>query len=151
MNLIDLRALDQFGNGTDSRVIAAIQQAIALKKTYNIRVINLSLGRGVYESYANDPICQAVESAWKNGIVVVVAAGNYGRISVNGSNGYGTVAAPGNDPFVITVGAMKSMGTLTRTDDQIASYSSKGPTMYDLVVKPDIVAPGNFVVSISDT
>jgi serine protease AprX len=72
---------------------------------------------------------------------------NYGRISVNGSNGYGTVAAPGTDPLVITVGAMKAMGSYSRTDDQIASYSSKGPTTYDHVVKPDVVAPGNLVVS----
>jgi serine protease AprX len=129
-------------------VIAAIQQAIALKSTYNIKVINLSLGRGISVGYAQDPLCQAVESAWNNGIVVVAAAGNFGRISVNGSNGYGTVAAPGNDPLVLTVGAMKSIGTYTRTDDQIASYSSKGPTTYDHVVKPDVVAPGNMVVSL---
>ena len=128
-------------------VIAAIQQAIALKNTYNIRVINLSLGRGIATNYAQDPLCQAVESAWNAGIVVVVAAGNFGRISVNGSNGYGTVAAPGNDPLVLTVGAMKAMGSYSRSDDQIASYSSKGPTTYDHVVKPDVVAPGNSVVS----
>jgi serine protease AprX len=58
------------------------------------------------------------------------------------------VAAPGNDPLVLTVGAMKSVGTYSRTDDQIASYSSKGPTTYDHVVKPDVVAPGNMVVSL---
>jgi len=147
-NLIDLRVLDANGAGSDSMVIAAIQQAIALKSTYNIQVINLSLGRGIAVGYAQDPLCQAVEQAWKAGIVVVVAAGNYGRLSVNGSNGYGTVAAPGNDPFVLTVGAMKTVGTYSRTDDQIASYSSKGPTTYDHVVKPDVVAPGNLVVSL---
>jgi len=148
VNLIDLRVLDANGAGSDSMVIAAIQQAIALKNTYNIQVINLSLGRGISVGYAQDPLCQAVETAWNSGIVVVVAAGNFGRISVNGSNGYGTVAAPGNDPLVLTVGAMKSMGTYSRTDDQIASYSSKGPTTYDHVVKPDVVAPGNMVVSL---
>jgi serine protease AprX len=105
VNLIDLRALDANGSGSDSTVIAAIQQAIALKNTYNIRVINLSLGRGIPVSYTQDPLCQAVEAAWKSGIVVVVAAGNYGRLSVNGSNGFGTVTAPGNDPLVLTVGA----------------------------------------------
>lgn len=47
-------------------------------------------GRGIFSSYAQDPLCQAVESAWRAGIVVVAAAGNLGRISVNGSNGYGT-------------------------------------------------------------
>ncbi len=76
VKLIDLRALDANGAGSDSTVIAAIQQAIALKNTYNIRVINLSLGRGIPVSYTQDPLCQAVEAAWKNGIVVVVAAGN---------------------------------------------------------------------------
>ena len=141
VNLLDLRVLDANGAASDSTVIAAIQQAIALKSAYNVRVINLSLGRPVFTPYASDPLCQAVESAWKNGIMVVVAAGNFGRVSLNGSNGYGTVAAPGNDPFVLTVGAMKTMQTYGRADDRIASYSSKGPTTYDHVVKPDIVAP----------
>jgi len=147
VNLVDLRALDKYGIGSDSTVIAAIQRAIALKSTYNIRVINLSLGRPVYTNYASDPLCQAVEQAWNAGITVVVAAGNYGRWSVNGSSGYGTVMAPGNDPFVITVGAMKTNKTPSRTDDTIASYSSKGPTTYDHVVKPDLVAPGNLIKS----
>ena len=149
VNLIDLRALDANGAGTDSTVIAAIQQAIALQNTYNIRVINLSLGRGIPVSYTQDPLCQAVEAAWNSGIVVVVAAGNYGRLSVNGSNGYGTVTAPGNDPFVLTVGATKSNGSTYSSAETIASYSSKGPTTYDHVVKPDIMAPGNGIVSLA--
>src|SRR5262249_56652426 len=66
-----------------------------------------------------------------------------------GTNGYATIKAPGNDPYIITVGAMKTMGTATRADDLIASYSSKGPTLYDHVVKPDLVAPGNRIVSVS--
>lgn len=144
-NIINLRALDANGVGTDSSVIAAIQAAIDLKSKYNIRVINLSLGRQVYESYTVDPLCQEVEAAWNAGIVVVVAAGNEGRNDT--ADGYGTVAAPGNDPYVITVGAMKTEGTPDRSDDEIASYSSKGPTAFDHIVKPDIVAPGNEVVS----
>ena len=146
-NIINLRVLDQNGAGTDSSVIAAIQTAISLKSTYNIRVINLSLGRQVYESYTLDPLCQAVEAAWNAGIVVVVAAGNQGRNDSAGTEGYGTIAVPGNDPYAITVGALKTAGTPTRSDDTIASYSSKGPTAYDYVVKPDIVAPGNQVIS----
>ncbi|HJT86462.1 MAG TPA: S8 family peptidase, partial [Bryobacteraceae bacterium] len=146
-DLINLRVLDNNGNGVDSNVIAAIQAAIQLKNTYNIRVINLSLGRPVYESYTQDPLCQAVEAAWKAGIVVVVAAGNDGRDNSAGTNGYGTITAPGNDPYVITVGAMKTMGTTSRGDDLIASYSSKGPTLLDHIVKPDLVAPGNRVIS----
>jgi len=146
-NIINLRVLDQNGVGTDSSVIAAIQTAISLKSTYNIRVINLSLGRQVYESYTLDPLCQAVEAAWNAGIVVLAAAGNQGRNYGAGTEGYGTIAAPGNDPYVITVGVMKTANTPTRIDDTIASYSSKGPTAYDYVLKPDIVAPGNQVVS----
>jgi serine protease AprX len=147
-SLINLRVLDQNGAGRDSAVIAAIEKAISLKSKYNIRVINLSLGRGVYESYKLDPLCQAVEAAWKAGIVVVVAAGNEGRNDSAHTDGYGTIAAPGNDPYAITVGAMKPMGTSTRADDLIASYSSKGPTLLDHVVKPDIVAPGNLTISV---
>src|ERR1700739_3726586 len=145
-NIVNLRVLDQNGAGTDSMVIAAINRAISLKSTYNIRVINLSMGRAVYESYKLDPLCQAVERAWQNGIVVVVAAGNNGRYQQ--TNGYATVTSPGNDPYVITVGAMKTMGTPTRNDDLIASYSSKGPTAIDHIVKPDVVAPGNLLVSL---
>ena len=147
-SLINLRVLDANGQGSDSSLISAIGEAIRLKKSYNIRVINLSLGRPVYESYKLDPVCQAVEAAWKAGIVVVAAAGNDGRDNSVGNAGYGTIESPGNDPYVITVGAMKAMDTYTRTDDLVASYSSKGPSAIDHVVKPDIMAPGNHVVSL---
>ncbi len=149
-NLIDLQVLDQNGQGSDSLVIEAIDRAIALQSQYNIRVINLSLGRPVYTSFTQDPLCQEVEKAWHAGIVVVVAAGNDGRDNSFGSNGYGTITAPGNDPRVLTVGAMKSMGTDFRLDDQIATYSSRGPSMVDHIVKPDLVAPGNIVASLAD-
>src|SRR6202035_5605359 len=115
--VINLRVLDQYGNGTDSAVISAIGRAIQLKTKYNIRIINLSLGRPVYESYKLDPLCQAVEQAWKAGIVVVVAAGNSGRDNSQNTSGYATITAPANDPYVITVGAMKTEGTTTRSDD----------------------------------
>jgi len=145
--IINLRVLDSNGLGTDSLVIAAIQQAIALQSTYNIRVINLSVGRGVYESYTLDPLCQAVESAWKAGIVVVVAAGNMGQYNGSGTNGYATIGAPGNDPYVITVGATNTHGTGSQSLQTMTSYSSKGPTSLDHIVKPDLVAPGNHVLS----
>src|SRR6266571_1032851 len=147
-NLINLRVLDQNGQGTDSGVISAIQVAINLQSKLHIRVMNLSLGRQVFESYKQDPLCQAVEAAWKAGIVVVAAAGNYGRDNSMGTGGYATITSPGNDPYVITVGAMKTAGSPLRSNSLITSYSSKGPTLLDHVVKPDIVAPGNRVVSL---
>jgi serine protease AprX len=148
VSLIDLQVLDQDGAGTDSFTIAGIEQAIALASKYNIRVINLSLGRPVFESYTQDPLCQAVEQAWKAGITVVVAAGNYGRANPTTTFGYGTITAPGNDPYVITVGAMNDMGTPILSDDVITTYSSKGPTLFDMIAKPDIVAPGNLIDSL---
>lgn len=148
VNLINLRVLDASGNSTDSAVIAAIQTAIQLQSTYNIRIINMSLGGGVYESYTLDPVCQAVEQAYQAGIVVVISAGNEGRNNSAGTNGYGTTTSPGNDPYAITVGAMNTMGTPDPTDDVPTSYSSKGPTQVDEVIKPDLVAPGNLIVSL---
>jgi serine protease AprX len=148
VKLVNFKVLDANGSGKDSYVIAALQRAIALKSTYNIRVVNLSVGRPVYESYAQDPLCQAVEAAWRAGLVVVVAAGNQGRNNDYGTNGYGMIAAPGNDPYAITVGAMNSMNTSLKEDDTIASYSSKGPSLVDHVIKPDLVAPGNRVASL---
>src|SRR5499427_7588448 len=148
VKILNFHALGQTGQGTDSSVINAINKAISLKNQYNIRVMNLSLGRPVYESYTLDPLCQAVEAAWKAGIVVVVAAGNDGRTNYSVLNGYGTITAPGNDPYVITVGAMNTKGTPDRSDDVMTSYSSKGPTAIDHIVKPDLVAPGNRVVSL---
>jgi serine protease AprX len=147
-NLIDFQVLDANGEGQDSTVIAAIEEAINLKSKYNIRVINLSLGRPVYESFAQDPLCQAAEQAWKAGIVVVVAAGNDGRDNSVDSAGYGTINAPGNDPYVLTVGAMNAKFTSFAGDDVITTYTSKGPTMVDHIVKPDLVAPGNHISSL---
>lgn len=147
-NIINLRALDSNGGGSDSTVIAAINRAIQLKSQYNIRVINLSLGRPVFESYTLDPLCQAVEQAWKAGIFVAVAAGNNGRDNTYGTLGYATINAPGNDPFVITVGATNTNGTPNRSDDLMTSFSSKGPSVVDHIVKPDVVAPGNNVTSL---
>jgi serine protease AprX len=155
-NLINARVLDENGQGSVSTVLAGLQWVIANKSAFNVRVINLSLGHPVGESYTTDPLCQAVEAAWKAGIVVVCAAGNDGRenaVSTNGASNegwgtaYGSIQSPANDPSVITVGATKSMDGV-RGDDCIATYSSRGPSRLDLVLKPDIIAPGNHVISL---
>ncbi|MCA2962277.1 MAG: S8 family serine peptidase [Acidobacteriaceae bacterium] len=90
------------------------------------------------ESYTKNSLCQTVEKAWQAGIVVVVAAGNLGRtntVTAKGKpvtiNGYSSIGSPGNDPFVITVGATRDMFTPTRNDDAMASCRSKGPTAID--------------------
>ena len=100
----------------------------------------------MFETYTLDPVDQAVEAAWQAGIVVVAAAGNSGRYGP--TNGFATIGVPANDPAVITVGATMTLGTSTRVDDKVASYSYKGPTAIDHIVKPDLVAPGNRMVSL---
>ena len=77
--LLNLRAMGPDGTGATSAVIAAIEWAIAHQAEYNVRVINLSLGHPVMEAAAEDPLCQAVQKAVDAGIVVVAAAGNFGK------------------------------------------------------------------------
>jgi serine protease AprX len=145
--VVDVRVLGRDGSGRTSDVIAGIDWVIANRSRYRIRVINLSLGRPVTEPCATDPLCRAVERAVRYGIVVVAAAGNYGR-TADGAPILGGITSPGNSPFAITVGALDTRGTWTRDDDVVAPYSSRGPTKFDFGVKPDVVAPGTRVVSL---
>ena len=141
--LISIRALQRDGNGFTSDIISGIDWTIRNRAAYNIRVLNLSLGHPVYESYTTDPLCRAVRAAYEAGIVVVVAAGNDGTFG----SGYGTITSPANEPSAMTVGAMDDSNTVTIGDDVLAWYSSKGPSLIDFVVKPDLVAPGTWIVS----
>src|SRR6185436_13193346 len=122
-----------------------IDWAVDHRRQYHIDVINLSLGAPVTQPYRDDPMCEAVERAVAAGIIVVAAAGNYG-IDKEGRNVFGGIATPGNDPSVITVGAVDTHDTAIRSDDTIAKFSARGPTRYDLVLKPDLVAPGTHVI-----
>ncbi len=145
VKLIDVRVLGSNGMGYTSDVIAGIDWAIANREQHGIRVLNLSLGHPVSEPAAIDPLCRAVERAYAAGLVVVASAGNYGQTST-GAPVLGGITSPGNSPFAITVGAIDTAGTLTRSDDRVAPYSSRGPTAFDLAVKPDVVAPGTRLV-----
>jgi len=145
--LVSLRALYPDGSGSTSDIITALDWVVKFRTQYNIRVVNLSLGHPVYESYTTDPLCLAVRAANNAGIVVVVAAGNEGNVG----SGYGTIDSPANEPSVITVGAMDDKNSVSTSDDVLAPYSSKGPTLIDHVVKPDIVAPGTHIVSLRAT
>jgi serine protease AprX len=147
-HLVVLKVLDGTGGGHISDVIAAFDYTINHKDLFHIRVINLSVSAGVYESYTSDLLTQAAKRAVDQGIVVVAAAGNLGRDS-QGHVQYGAITAPGNAPWVLTVGASSHMGTINRADDTIAAFSSRGPTAIDHLAKPDIVAPGVGTESLS--
>jgi serine protease AprX len=148
-HLIALKALDSAGDGNVSHVIAAIDYAVRHRTAFNIRVINLSVAAGVHESYNTDPLTQAARRAVDAGIVVVTAAGNLGR-DVAGALQYGGITAPGNAPWVLTVGASDDNGTADRRDDKVARFSSRGPALIDGSTKPDLVAPGVGIESLAD-
>jgi serine protease AprX len=149
VNLIGLKVLDADGHGYISDVIAAIDYAIALKDAYNIRVMNLSVASGVFESYNTDPLARAAKRAVDAGIVVIASAGNLGENAV-GESQWGGITCPGNAPWVLTVGAASHQGTKRRSDDIRARFSSIGPTWIDHAAKPDILAHGVGIESLSD-
>ena len=146
--LVVLKALDAAGTGRVSDVVAAIEYAVEHRDEFNIRVINLSIATPVYESYETDPLTIATRHAVEAGIVVVAAAGNNG-VSPEGFTRYGGITAPGNAPWVLTVGGSSHMGTTTRSDDTVARYSSRGPAAIDATAKPDVLAPSVGIESLS--
>ena len=109
----------------------AIEFAVVNKNLLNIQVLNLSLGHPIYERATTDPLVQAVESAVRSGLVVVVAAGNVGLNPSTHQPGYSGIVSPANSPSAFSVGAVRTHNTATRDDDQIALFSSRGPTRYD--------------------
>src|SRR6185295_14386380 len=121
-SIVALKVLDAQGASHTSTVIAAIEDVVTNRSA---DIINLSLGHPITTPAKFDPLVQAIEDAVRHGIVVVVAAGNDGP-------GYGSVNSPGNAPSAITVGAADSKTTVTLTDDYVPSFSSKGPTWYDV-------------------
>ena len=147
-HIVSLKVLDERGRGVISNVIAALEWVIQNKSATNIRVVNLSVGAAVTESYKTDPLTLAAKRVVDAGVVVVTAAGNLGK-NAAGQPQYGGITAPGNAPWVLTVGASSHEGTVSRIDDVMAGYSSRGPTAMDYAAKPDVVAPGTGVVSLA--
>ncbi|MDQ1672597.1 MAG: serine protease AprX, partial [Frankiaceae bacterium] len=140
--VLSLKLSGPDGSADVSKVLAAIQWVVSFRDTYGIKVLNLSLGTDSTQSYRLDPLNYAVEQAWKSGIVVAVAASNRGP-------GSATIAKPGDDPYVLTVGAVDDLGTAATSDDVLPDFSSHGPTAADGLAKPDVVASGAHLVSLA--
>ena len=139
--LVSIRTANADGESRTTDVIAAADWILQHAKQYNIRVANFSLAGASDTSIRVDPLDKAVEALWLNGIVVVAAAGNHGQ------GGPVTMSyAPGNDPFVITVGALDQNGTSDPSDDTVPSWSAYGTTM-DGFSKPDLSAPGRYMIA----
>ncbi|GLO67040.1 MULTISPECIES: S8 family peptidase [Oceanobacillus] len=139
-NLVGVKVLNKMGSGSLSTVIEGIDWCIQNQSKYNINILSLSLGSDATEPAEDDPVVNAVETAWDNGMVVCVAAGNSGP-------GEKTIGSPGISPKVITVGAADDSNTAERSDDSVAEFSSRGPTI-DGLTKPDLLTPGVDIVSL---
>ncbi len=139
--IIDVDVMDDSGQALTSDVIAGAEWIYQHKDELNIRVANFSLHSARPSNFTKDPLNKAVEKLWFGGVVVVAAAGNYG--TPNGPSG--VKFAPGNDPFVITVGALDLDGSLRVSKHDVPTWSAYGRT-YDGFMKPDIAAAGRYMV-----
>ncbi len=142
-NLISLKVMNQYGEGSASDILAALDWVNRYKSKYNIRVVSLSLGAQSNGQKVYDPLVSAVNKLWDKGVVVVAAAGNEGPAMH-------TINSPGVSNKIITVGCSDDKNTVSINDDTIAEFSSRGPSPYARI-KPDLVAPGVDITSLSNT
>ncbi len=141
-NLVSIKVAGASGQTDLATVIAGLQWAVDHESQYGIRILNISLGFEPFESTVLNPVDQAVQAVWDAGIAVVASAGNAGPFN-------GTITSPGDDPLVITVGALDDMAQDNVADDEMTNFSSVGPTSPDGWVKPDLVTSGRSVVSLA--
>jgi serine protease AprX len=139
--IVSIKTADANGESLTSDVMAAADWILANKDQYNIKVANFSMAGSSPTSFRFDPLDQAVEKLWFAGVTVVAAAGNFGT----GTSGVDMSMAPGNDPFIITVGAVDQQQSVDPSDDSVAPWSAYGYTA-DGFSKPDLVAPGRFMI-----
>jgi serine protease AprX len=141
--IVSIDVMNDAGVARTSDVIRAAQWILANKDRYDIGVANFSLHAVGPSSFRYDPLDKAIEKLWFSGVVVVTAVGNYGLS--NGPSGVPT--APGNDPFVLTVGALDGSPKPNprATQDVAAPWSAYGYT-YDGFAKPELAATGRYVV-----
>jgi serine protease AprX len=140
--LVSIKVAGADGTTHLGTLISGLEWAADHRSDYGIKVLNLSLGLQPISSTVTNPLDQAVEAVWKSGITVIASAGNAGPFN-------GTILSPGDDPLVITAGALDDMTTATVTDDEMNDFSSAGPTSPDGWVKPDLVTSGRSVVSLA--
>jgi serine protease AprX len=141
-SLVSVKVAGADGTTHLGTLISGMQWVVDNQGTYGIKVLNISLGFEPTKSTVNNPVDQAVEAVWNSGIAVVASAGNAGPFN-------GTILSPGDDPLVITAGALDDMATPSPADDEMTNFSSVGPTSPDGWVKPDLVTSGRSVVSLA--
>ncbi len=154
--LVSLKVLDNNGNGNASNTIRAInhvQQINGYGRDIKIHGVNISIGHRFEPEWfacGQSPLCVEVNRLVKSGVVVVVAAGNSGYGYLRGKSNDDIPAGislsindPGNADLAITVG---STHRERPHEYGISYFSSKGPTG-DGRLKPDLIAPGEKIIS----
>lgn len=140
-DIVSVRVIDATGHAQLSTIFAGMQWVLKNRSTYHIKVVNMSFGATAVTGYQSDLLASAAEMLYFAGLTVVVSAGNSGP-------GPSTVTSPATDPFVLTVGAADDNDTPTLADDSVAIWSSRGPTAFDGIAKPDLIAPGRKMISL---
>ena len=130
--IISLKVLDRYGTGSQDDVLRALRWIRENRQQYRIRVVNISVGTTCNSKRNHARLLESVEQLWDEGVVVVTAAGNQGPRP-------GSITAPGSSKKVITVGSSDLL-------EGRSAISGRGPTA-ECVCKPDIVAPGNKIMS----
>ena len=130
--IISLKVLDRYGTGSQDDVLRALRWIREYRQQYRIRVVNISVGTTCNSKRNHARLLESVEQLWDEGVVVVTAAGNQGPRP-------GSITAPGSSKKVITVGSSDLL-------EGRSAISGRGPTA-ECVCKPDIVAPGNKIMS----
>lgn len=140
-NIVTAKVLDENGNGKTSDILSAIQWIISTKDIYNTRILNMSLGTSPIYREKKDPLVKAANKAIESGLIVTAAVGNSGPEPKS-------ILSPATSRMVISVGALDDNRTVDKSDDFLPSFSSRGPTI-DRVRKPDLIAPGVDIMSLS--
>ena len=138
-HFVSLKVLDRMGNGNSRAVVEALHWLMDHGKEYNVRIINISMGSTAPRYSEKSGLLEAVEEAWDAGFVICAAAGNQGPDR-------STITVPGTSPRVITVGSSDDNQVVRVMGKRRANYSGRGPTAA-CVCKPDVVAPGAYIVS----
>jgi serine protease AprX len=138
--LVSVKIGDDNGQAFESDLLRGLDWVDAFRGVFRIRALNLSVSTAIPESYATSAVDAAVENLWHDGVTVVASAGNLGP------DQDAVWYAPGNDPYVITVGCLDENLTRSTTDDSLCPISSRGVTE-DGFAKPDMVAPGRKIES----
>lgn len=127
------------GHIPDEHIARGLEWVLTNKKKYDIRVVNISAGGDFELPYLESPLCQVVERAVREGLIVVCAVGNAGM-----ARGH-PVLPPASSPSTISVGGLDDQNSLDRARRGMYR-SSYGPTI-DGLQKPEIIAPGIWVAA----